>query len=930
MEREFLKVNSIVQSEKRAYRILEQVGCGGTSLVYRGRVLEDNEEKENVILKEFFPGQTNALIRRWDGRIQAEEKAAEKFVERMKAEKSSYEFAKSLLYMSGKAHRDANHPHSWNYIDAFEANGTFYQVCQDVEGTTLNKVLDSGIASFHNMQDYIRLLLLLIPAVRPVHEKNYVHCDLKPENFFVVSTNPPTCRCIDFGSAVPKGSSILISCSYDYSVPEVSFSEDKKSFSPKLMEAVDYSFDTYSLLAIIYEKLTGDSVRNIDWSQELFSRMDDEIFHVSEEALCALNRIFRNGLSRNSFERYPDLDSLEKELQELMKLLDKRVFLRSLTYRDFYPLPPVSEENEMKFRKALQENTTFIYMDACMRTGWNAADNLEICFEFVSYCRKQSRKTGEEFCLVPVAFQECLEKTLMSLPFGNQNTERDVTEADFLKCLEGINDTYYILILGYRYQAQDEGLLSKLLHLKGRFIFIGLENQRKVIESRRGTTISVACSVTDNAMQYPYGFYPVKIEDILRECDSFGINKGALKLVLKVGSIEKEMLPKTACFIGDRYYFYSSAALVGSGADREVQIRRILDAVLNSAGTAEYYYGNNYEALTAEDFKLCVFLLEQLSCNEKRISLLSRLFCLADEKKYHRYLKEHYIKTLDKYAEGTSAQLPQLVNTVRELAILMGKAGSAGNAAYVLKNYKNILYNVTEPLEKRVHLDLNNQRYECVIETCQGLIELFSYGKMYEAQMVTYYDIEGKAYYCTGRYEEALEAFDREILLDQSCASAWFSKGFIYSACYVDKDEEALKAFDQAIALNEAWAEPWENKGLVYLWLGRYEEALKAYDRSIILDKTSYRAWSGKGDVYYKLGRYGEALKAYDRSIMLDETHSRAWSGKGDVYYKLGRYEEALGAYEHALILDKDNMGYRNRYLKVQNKLSELRKNADK
>lgn len=61
------------------------------------------------------------------------------------------------------------------------------------------------------------------------------------------------------------------------------------------------------------------------------------------------------------------------------------------------------------------------------------------------------------------------------------------------------------------------------------------------------------------------------------------------------------------------------------------------------------------------------------------------------------------------------------------------------------------------------------------------------------------------------------------------------------------KYQEALECFDKAIKLSPNRSETWYNKGSALLKLGRYQEALECYDKSLKLNSKDPMNWFKKG-----------------------------------------------------------------------------------
>ena len=77
------------------------------------------------------------------------------------------------------------------------------------------------------------------------------------------------------------------------------------------------------------------------------------------------------------------------------------------------------------------------------------------------------------------------------------------------------------------------------------------------------------------------------------------------------------------------------------------------------------------------------------------------------------------------------------------------------------------------------------------------------------------------------------------IIITQSVPRArskgtWNNKGNMHSN--KGRYEEAIEAYDKAIAINPDFAIAWGNKGNALNNLGRYEEAIKALDKAIAID----------------------------------------------------------------------------------------------
>ena len=172
-------------------------------------------------------------------------------------------------------------------------------------------------------------------------------------------------------------------------------------------------------------------------------------------------------------------------------------------------------------------------------------------------------------------------------------------------------------------------------------------------------------------------------------------------------------------------------------------------------------------------------------------------------------------------------------------------------------------------------------------------------------------------------HEEALQAFDKAIEINQSYAFAWGGKGYVLYN--MGRYDDAIAAWDRAIELepDEFYSgSKWEMKGKVLEILGRNDESAQAYERALELaDKavTEYKtstdlnlsaAWGFKGQLLDDQGRYVEALEAVANSSKANPEDAFAWVVMGDILAdRLGRYNESIESYNKSLEIDPKNIG---------------------
>lgn len=157
----------------------------------------------------------------------------------------------------------------------------------------------------------------------------------------------------------------------------------------------------------------------------------------------------------------------------------------------------------------------------------------------------------------------------------------------------------------------------------------------------------------------------------------------------------------------------------------------------------------------------------------------------------------------------------------------------------------------------------------------------------------------GNQLYRLGRYQAAIECFDKAIQLLPNSYQAWFSKGLVLSRS--SQYQAAIEPLEKATQLKPDFYPAWFWLGLEKYNLGKYQEAIADYDKAIQIRPNLYQALRYRGDALQSLQRYEEALTNYNQVIQLKPNYHEAWFYRGVVLGYLANKEEAAKLYDQAL-----------------------------
>lgn len=168
-------------------------------------------------------------------------------------------------------------------------------------------------------------------------------------------------------------------------------------------------------------------------------------------------------------------------------------------------------------------------------------------------------------------------------------------------------------------------------------------------------------------------------------------------------------------------------------------------------------------------------------------------------------------------------------------------------------------------------------------------------------QTVMVLDVEGLAVEARSTLARGLV---RPLVPPAQAAEEWFQR-----ATELDQDparwEEALTAYGRVIVIDPRYAAAWNNMGLLHHRLGRYDEARECYRVALEADPACVEAAYNLGSLHEDLGDLPAALEWYRRSLELSPDYADAHFNLASLLARTGQNEAARRHWKIYLELDQ-------------------------
>ena len=170
-------------------------------------------------------------------------------------------------------------------------------------------------------------------------------------------------------------------------------------------------------------------------------------------------------------------------------------------------------------------------------------------------------------------------------------------------------------------------------------------------------------------------------------------------------------------------------------------------------------------------------------------------------------------------------------------------------------------------------------------------------------QTVMMLDVEGLAAEARTALARGLV---RPLVPPVEAAEAWFQR-----ATALDQDparwDEALDAYARVVVIDRGYSAAWNNMGLLYHRMGRYDQAEECYTAALDADPGCIEAIYNRGSLREDLGDHDAAVEWYRRALERKPDYADAHFNLASLLARTGRNQEARRHWGIYLELDRDS-----------------------
>ena len=163
----------------------------------------------------------------------------------------------------------------------------------------------------------------------------------------------------------------------------------------------------------------------------------------------------------------------------------------------------------------------------------------------------------------------------------------------------------------------------------------------------------------------------------------------------------------------------------------------------------------------------------------------------------------------------------------------------------------------------------------------------------------------GSAQFQNGRDAEAIDSFQRSLLINPDCADTHYNLGL--ALAQTGQTQAAVDQYLEALRINPNHVNTHLNLGTILVGAGRFQDAMEQFAEAVRSDPDAAEAHNNFGNTLRQSGRVPEAIDQYQQALRINPDYVDAHNNLAIALTQAGRFAEAIEQCQVALKLKPDD-----------------------
>jgi tetratricopeptide (TPR) repeat protein len=173
-------------------------------------------------------------------------------------------------------------------------------------------------------------------------------------------------------------------------------------------------------------------------------------------------------------------------------------------------------------------------------------------------------------------------------------------------------------------------------------------------------------------------------------------------------------------------------------------------------------------------------------------------------------------------------------------------------------------------------------------------------GKNYSSS-AEYNFLKGFVFNDTGKYKEAISAYEQAIISNPTKIEAHYNLAFIYER-FNDWDK-AIELFKQALKVKPDFVDACYNIGVAYANKGNTNKAIEYYQKTVEIKPDYAAAYCAMGFAHVSSGDHKSAIDSYQKAIKANPEYFDAYFNLGIAFGEASYYKQAIECFKKSIQL---------------------------